>query len=168
MSDEFQELLAKIDRLPGRSSQLRALIEHLSEIVEQVEVTYGRVDADQVRAIVREEVAAPEGRLATAIAAIPPGLAIEEVRGVVEDARNATVLAVREIVRDAVEQMIIAVKAAIAAAPPAPQAVPSPAISGKKITPAEARKIVLAPVHLEIDVERRIDGRIGRFIVNER
>lgn len=34
------------------------------------------------------------------------------------------------------------------------------------ISPAQMKK-VLAPVHLTVDVERRFDGRIERFIVNE-
>ena len=168
MSDEFEELLAKIERLPGRSSQLRTLIEHLSEIVEQVEVAYGRVDADQVRAIVREEVCSSEARTAAAISSIPPGLALNDVRGAVEVARETTILAVREIVHEALERVVAEVKASVAAVPAAPALQSAPVVAGKKLTPAEARKIVLAPVHLEIDVERRLDGRIGRFIVNER
>jgi len=34
------------------------------------------------------------------------------------------------------------------------------------LSPAQLRK-VMAPVHLTVDVERRFDGHIERFIVNE-
>ena len=167
--DGLAELLQKIEALPavGKSSPLRALVEQLHEIVDEVEAVERTLDAAQVRAIVHEEVVGSETRVIAALQAEdeapeepePTGLSADDVRNVV-DASLGAALAQVERLRLAVESVAAEVRALAAR--------PSPTVAAQKITPAEVRKIALAPVHLEIDVERRLDGRIGRFIVNER
>lgn len=170
--EELDALLAKIDALPavGRTVPLRQIVEQLCAVVEAVEEVTGAT-SEQVRAIVHEEVAGVETRILAALVAMQepegdedeaaaPQLTVEDVRNAI-DGSLSSFMGAFENLRLAVESLSSGVRALEAAR------VTQPMQQELKITPAQARKMVLAPVHLEIIPERRHDGRIERFIVNE-